>query len=638
MVAAATTLATAATPSRRAVGAVAAILAAERARWPLWLPVAMAGGIAAYFALPAEPPPWPAPAVAAAALAGCFAAGGRTGLLVFLIALLAAAAGFGAAQLRAHLVAAPVLEREIGPVTVSGRIAAIELRDVGVRLAIARPTVGRLPAAATPGRVRVAVRSGADGLAVGDKVRFTGVLLPPPEPPLPGGFDFARTAYFAGFGAVGFAYGAPELVAARDRPSLAEAVAGARTAIARRILAALPGETGALAAALMTGERGAISEDVLVAMRRSGLAHLLAISGLHLGLLAGVVFFAVRGGLALVEPVALRHPVKKWAAVLALLAAFAYMVLTGATVPTQRAFLMTGLVLLAVLVDRTAISMRLVAVAAAAVLAVAPESLLSVSFQMSFAAVVALVATYESAAPAMAAWFRDAGPLVRVWRYPAGVALTTLVASAATAPFAAYHFNQVVAYSLPANLVAVPVTALWIMPLAVAAFALMPFGLEAPALAAMGWGIDAVIAVAHATAALPGAMHMLADPPAAALAATVLGGLWLCLWRTRWRLAGLRVAVPEPGKETAALASARAVATVVLVSAATADHIDAATLAAAASALAPLVLVPPDPQGEVERRLAACATRWELPMRVATSAARMASGAVEMRGPPLSCR
>ena len=274
-------------------------------------------------------------------------------------------------------------------------------------------------------------------------------------------------------------------------------------------------------------------------MRNSGLAHLLAISGLHIGLVASILFVAVRGLLALVEPLALRHPIKKWAASVALAGAFGYLLLTGATVPTQRAFLMVALVLVAVLTDRSAFSMRTVALAAMAILVLRPESLLSVSFQMSFAAVVALIATYETLGARFAGWRRSAAWPRRVLLYLLGVGLTTVVASLATMPFAAYHFNQVAHYGLAANLLAVPLTALWIMPWGVATYVLLPFGLEALALAPMGWGIEAVVGIAETVAAWSGSISRLVAPAPAALALVSLGGLWLCLWVGRWRLWGV---------------------------------------------------------------------------------------------------
>jgi len=269
-----------------------------------------------------------------------------------------------------------------------------------------------------------------------------------------------------------------------------------RQAVTERVLAGLHGQAGAVAAALLTGERGAIAKDVLAAMRDAGLAHLLAISGLHIGLFAGILFFVCRALLALWESVALRYPIKKWAATVALAGTAFYLLLAGATIPTQRAFLMGGLVIIAILLDRTGISMRSVAWAAVAVLLVQPESLLGASFQMSFAAVVALVAAFEWYG-LRRGWRANDTPPRRLLNYLAGVALATLIAGLATAPFAAYNFNRIADYGLAANLLAVPMTALWIMPWGVAALALLTFGLEAVALAPMGWGIDGVIAVAR---------------------------------------------------------------------------------------------------------------------------------------------
>jgi competence protein ComEC len=200
---------------------------------------------------------------------------------------------------------------------------------------------------------------------------------------------------------------------------------------------------------------------------------------------------------------------------------------------------MVCLVLLAVVLDRSAISLRLVAWAALAVLLIAPESLLSASFQMSFAAVTALVAGYEALRRRGRKVVSERGPAVRLGVYLAGVALTSVIAIAATAPFAIYHFNRMAWYGLAANLVAVPLTGFWIMPWALLAFVLMPLGLEQLALVPMGWGTGAVIAVAEAISSLPGAVMPVRALPAAGLLMVVLGGLWLCLWRRPWRLAGL---------------------------------------------------------------------------------------------------
>ena len=523
----------------RATAVLGEALSAERERWLLWLPVAVGIGIALYFALDHEPARWIGPGLAAIALAAVAAGWRRPAVRLAAIVVTAAALGFGIAQWRAHDVAAPVLEKRTRAVMVSGRVATVETRPGGIRVVIETPDIADLEPARTPRRVRVTVRTEGYSPRPGDRIRVRSVLMPPPPPAAPGAFDFPRQAWFRGLGAVGFAVGKIERVPeASSTGTLSLWLNGRRQDIAERVRSRLDVEAGSIAAALMTGDRGAIPKEIMAALRDAGLAHLLAISGLHMGLIAASLFFALRGLLALWPAVALRFPIKKWAAGASLGGAFVYLLLTGATIPTQRAFLMTGLVLVAVILDRVAISMTLVAWAAGAVLVLSPESLLGPSFQMSFAAVVALIATYEVARERLGGWRAGARAPRRTLLYLVGVGLTTLVAGLATAPFAAFHFNRIADYGLAANLAAVPVTALWIMPWSVAAYVLMPFGLEGVALAPMSWGIDGVVAVARTVAGWPGAVTLLPPMPVAALVAIALGGLWLCLWRGRWRLAG----------------------------------------------------------------------------------------------------
>ncbi len=292
-----------------------------------------------------------------------------------------------------------------------------------------------------------------------------------------------------------------------------------------------------MADALLTGERGAISEATVQALRDCGLAHLLAISGLHVGLVAAILFFALRAGLAALPAVALRWPIKKWAAVAAALALPPYLWLVGASMPTQRATFMVLVVLLAVLLDRRAISLRLVAWAALLVMALTPEALLGPSFQMSFAAVTALVAGYE-------AWRRRRPRSREAWAgrlrlYLGGVLLSSLIAGLATAPFAAFHFERLALYGLLANLAAVPLTAFWIMPCCLLVYLLWPLGLAEPALLLLGLGVEALNAIAREVAGWPAAALLVPAMPLWGLLAVTAGGLWLCLWQRRWRLAGL---------------------------------------------------------------------------------------------------
>ncbi len=520
-------------------------LLGDRDRWPLWLPVFLAAGVGTYFALPSEPSWWVGPGSLVLALAVAGVA--RRWPIAFPPAVvgLVVCLGFAVAQVRAAMVAPATLEARHGPASVEGRVGRVEAFPNGTRVTLEHLRVDRLPAMRTPHRARIRLRGEQPRLAPGDWVRVAAVLMPPPPPSLPGGFDFQRKAYFEGLGAVGYAVGKARLTA-RAPPGIDSArlaVADFRFRLSERIRAAL-GDTvaGGVAAALMVGDRSAIPEDALAAMRDAGLAHLLAISGLHVGLVAGLVFFALRAVLVALPGMAVRWPIKKWAALGTLAAAFAYTQATGATVPTQRAFLMVGLVLLGVVLDRKGLSMRGLALAATVILLARPESLLGPSFQMSFAATTALVATYERLHRPLTALARRTGDGAW-WRGPflylAGVVLTTLVAGLATAPYAAHHFHRLAAYGVVANLVAVPITALWIMPWLLMSYAAAAVGLEAWTLAPVGLGIDAVVWVARTTADLDGAVWRIPGLPVWGLVALTLGGLWVCLWRDRWRIVGL---------------------------------------------------------------------------------------------------
>ena len=451
------------------------------------------------------------------------------------------ACGFAVAQWRTASVAAPILGERVGPTGIEGRVVRVEAAGRNRRLTLDRARIERFDAKSTPLRVRIRVPGREPAVTPGAWIRALVILAPPPPPAAPGAFDFQRQSYFRQLGAVGFSLGRPQLLAREAAGGPMVWVEAVRQAIGARIGRALSGVRAGVARALMIGDRGAIPDSVIDALRDSGLAHLLAISGLHIGLVAGIVFFGVRAGLALVPPIALRFPIKKWAAAAAVLAALAYALVAGATVPTQRAFLMIGLVLLAVMVDRRGLTMRSVAMAATVILLFRPESLLGASFQLSFAAVTALIAVYEVFRMRPLAETAPWGGIVlgRAGAYIAGVALTTLVAGMVTAPLAVFHFNRVAAFGLVANLGAVPVTALWTMPWAVIAALAMPFGLENLPLTAMGWGIDAVVTIARTVAGWPGAATLVPAMPVWGLAAFALGGLWLCLWRRSWRRFGI---------------------------------------------------------------------------------------------------
>lgn len=503
------------------------VLAQRGALMP-WSPVMLALGIGGYFALRVEPPVWLLLTLGLGA-AGLFLAAWRAGPLLGpgLLALGLVTAGVALAGARAHAVKAPVLDfRYYGPI--EGRVVGIDRSASGaLRLTLDEVRLRRVRD--IPERVRISLH-GPPGAAPrpGMRVMTTGHLSPPQGPVEPGGFDFRRHAWFLQIGAVGYTR-VPLLVSAEADGR--QPVFALRMHLSLAVQAALPGEVGAFAAAITTGDRSGMGMATQQALRDTNLAHLLAISGLHMGLLAGFVFGAVRLGLALMPAVALRVPVRKIAALAALTASAGYLALSGGNVATERAFVMVAVALVAVLCDRRAISLRAVAVAALIVLVLRPEALLGPGFQMSFAATTALVAVFSrlrSAPQKMPRW---------LWAVLA-VMLSSAVAGFATAPVAAAHFNRVAQWGLIANLSTVPLMGVLVMPAAVVAACLAPFGLEAPALWVLGRGLAWVLTVAHEIAGWQGASRHIVSPGPPVLPLLAAGGLFAMLWRGRLALLG----------------------------------------------------------------------------------------------------
>lgn len=509
----------------------------------LWLPVPLGAGIVGYFQLPDEPGNLvtiPLAMASVAILAFSFQVRSRSPAMAFgLVAVAFASLGFVAGSFDTARHQTPMLSERLGPRMIEGTV--FDRTDSGgtPRAVLADLQVDGLPAAQTPNRVRIRL-AGQETLIPGQRIRVRAILTPAQGPTMPGAFDFRRYAYFQGFGAVGFAIGTAEVISQAGSEYKVNPLESLRFTIGERIRQTLPEQSGAVATALLTGERGQISSETTEALRAAGLAHLLAISGLHVGLVAGLFFFVVRAVLAASAQTAQIWPIKKVAAGVALVCCLAYVALVGAPVPTMRAFVMALVVLLAVMLDRTAISLRTVALAAIAVMIIEPNAVLGASFQLSFGAVTALVATYE--------WFanrQNVGELVNrtIWgraaRYLGAVLLTTLVASLATLPFSLFHFSRFTPWSLVANAVGVPLTAFAIMPAGMLSILLMPFGLQGLPLTAMGWAIDALIAVATEIAAWPLADSRVPAMPPYGLALAVFGGLWLCLTNGAGRLLGV---------------------------------------------------------------------------------------------------
>lgn len=514
---------------------VEAWLEAERAQLPLWSAVAFGTGIASWFALNSMRQ-WVAATLfmLAISVGGLLLPGTRTGRCLALGGL-AAVAGLTLIWWRADAVYASRLDRP-QVLTVAGRVTAVEPRpakdDVRLTLSLSGPSPANVV------RVTVADDKWVDGIGQGAVIRVRARLQPPPPMALPGTHDFARDLWFKRIGAVGRALDPPVVLEAASTNGLD----ATRRGLAKHIQARLPGGEGGIATALATGDQGAIGDADAEAMRRSGLAHLLSVSGLHIAAVVGAAMLLSLKLLALSERLALRVNLVLVSAAFGAAAGIGYTLLTGMQVPTVRSCIAALLVLGGLALGREAISLRLVAVGALIVLAIRPESLVGASFQLSFAAVTAIIAFHGLPQVRRLLMPRDEGLVARFGRSMMGLLATGLVVELALMPFALFHFHKAGLYGVAANMVAIPLTTFVIMPLEAAALAFDAVGLGGWLWTLCGWALAFVLKLAHAVGSAPGAVAMLPSMPGWAFAFMVAGGLWLLLWVgpvRRWGLVAI---------------------------------------------------------------------------------------------------
>ena len=519
----------------------------EERRFFLWLPVAAGTGVLLYLSADREPVLWLPSLFAAAALAAAVLLRGRPVPRGVALGLLALAAGFLSGEIRARSVATPMLDR-IRIVKLTGTIEEVDLRATGARILVAVADAEGLAEGQRPRRVRLTTRR-PGAVAAGDAVRLTARLLPPARAALPGGYDFARDAFFSGIGAVGSVLGpivpVPRPEAGGAAARLHRAVDRARNALALRVDAVVGGgDTGAIAAAMVTGKRDLLSAGGREIIREAGIFHIITIAGVQMTLVAGLLFGLARRLLALSPALALGRPIKAWAAGVAILGAVAYDIGTGSRVGTQRALFMTAIVLGAVLAGRRAVTMRNLAVAALAVIAIEPEQIAGASFQLSFAAVAALIAVQEArsraAPPDLFAKPAPRAPPRPPWRGRAARAgqgllhllTATLFATLATASFMAAEFHELSPYVFVGNPLTLAMIEVFAVPGALLGTVLYPLGLDAPVWHWVGWGIDIVLAVARVLGAAPLSTVPLRDFAPWALPCLALALLSAVIWRS----------------------------------------------------------------------------------------------------------
>ena len=513
------------------------LMALQTARGTLfpWAAVAIGTGVGLWFGLPWEPGlPFYLAAATVLAMACALRAFGSELLAPVSVAVACAAAGMLACGLRVHLQASPMLDfRYYGPV--QGRITGIDRsQSDALRLTLDQVVLRDTSPARTPLHVRVSLQGDQPWLvpAPGQVVILTAMLSAPQGPVEPGTFDFRRMAFFDQLGAVGYTRTPVLLLEPPEEGALY--IDRLRSTLAQAIRDAVPGDAGAFAAGAMTGDRSGISQATVADLRDSNLAHLLAISGMNMAFLVAFVFGLLRTGLAAIPPLALRVNTKKVAAVVALGVAWFYLQLSGSNVATERAFIMVSVMLVAILLDRRALTLRSVAIAGIVLLLWQPETLAEPGFQMSFAATVALIAGFRAIDVRVA---RERCPR---WMLPVfTVVLSSVIAGLATAPYAAAHFGRFTDYGLIANLLTVPAMGLLVMPGGALAALLAPFGLEGPALWVMGLGSAWILYVAGWIAGLDGSVTAIPAPSVWVIPVLTLGALWLVTGTGRVRLLGV---------------------------------------------------------------------------------------------------
>lgn len=508
-------------------------------RWILWCPVFVACGVGVYFSLPSEPDLVLPVFFLTVASALLILFRGVFSVRIALIVIICVGAGLVAGIVRTEYAGTALLKTETSVVEIEGTVRSIEHEKSSSRILLHNVLIEDIARSDTPKYVRIKLAQKFGSPQVGERIKLLGVLRPPSPPVAPRSYDFQRHMFFQGIGATGYAIKPYEVVSTSSVSKLNSETL--RETIKARIQKADGSDNAkAVLTALLTGERELISDDLWEDIRKSGIAHLLAISGLHIGLVAGFVFFIFRAVLALIPYTAVYWPVRKISAIAAFLAILSFCWLVGAPISAERAVIMTGIVLFAILIDRVAISLRTASFAAVIILLVMPEMLLTPGFQMSFAAVICLIAFYESASDKMTYGLYGRGVFYKGSAYFLATLVTTVVASLATAPFALYNFQRVsLLPGILANMVAVPMTALLVMPVGLIGLILMPFHSEALALSLAMWGIDIVLNVAGQAASMKYSILTLSSWPPLALILIVIGGLWLTFWKGNIRWFGI---------------------------------------------------------------------------------------------------
>lgn len=515
----------------------------DKTRHNLWLPVFFGFGIAIYFSLSIEPSKWITLGIIESFIVLAIIFRHHINILKIFACLGVALAGFTLVQLKTLWLSENYSDIPDNRFYFKGKIEKIDTNYQG-RKRFILTDVKDFDGNLYKGKYRITQRSSKEDANIGECVEMVGKIMPLSKEVMVGGYQFDRKGFFEGLKGSGFAESRWFKIECENKQTFDfnAVIENLRKDIARRIKSVLPKDEASIASAIIAGELGQIDEKQYENYRNSGLAHFLSISGLHMSMLAGLMFFLIRFILAFVPAVSLRVDTKKISAVFAIVLSFIYLLISGQAIPAQRAFIMTFVVLLGILLNRRAISMQTICLAGFIVLLLSPQVLVSASFQMSFAAVMGLVAFYEKTSKAITK-FLNIGGLHKWIRivvlYILGVVVSDFIASLMTLPFAIYHFNMVAVYTTLGNFLAGPIIGLVIMPMVLMSLLLLPFGCDEIFLKALGYGINIVNQITEYVSSLPNSALHVSSMPHWGLVMIVLGGLWLMLWQAKWKYFGI---------------------------------------------------------------------------------------------------
>ena len=536
----------------------------EERRLFLWLPVCAGIGVLLYLSADTEPVLWLPALLFCGFCTAAYVLRQQRFSFSILLMLASVVFGFVCGEFRTWRVAAPVLDR-IRIVQLRGEIEELDQKRIDARFLLHVQTAedsngAPLPQEVTPRYVRLSQKK-PFALQAGDTVSLKARLLPPAHASIPGGYDFARTAYFSRIGAVGSVLGTIEAVPQNASLSLyvrfMQSLDRARNTLAQRVDTIIGGHEGAVAAAMVAGKRTLLSENAQELIREAGIFHIITISGVQMTLVAGMIFWATRRLLSLFDVLALRYPIKKISALVAIFGAIFYDMATGSRVGTERALFMTLILLGSILVDRGALTMRNLGLAAVAVIVLEPEAIMGASFQLSFAAVAALIAVHEAryrrphddeeikpipraAMPLGWGWSKVLFYFGKTGHHIGQLLVATLCATSATASFMAADFHDLSPYVLIGNPLTLVIIEFFAVPGALIGTLLYPLGLDAPVWLYVGLGIKLVFWMARIIASAPGStLHLHAFAPWA-LPFLTLGVLNMVIWRS-WALRLLAV-------------------------------------------------------------------------------------------------